>query len=465
MKYKNLILSIIFIFVVIIVYFQWEKIIQIKRSEDHGQFFHEKNIDVVFVGTSRTWIAFSPMYIWGKYGVVSYNRASSGQSYKMSYYLMKDAVENHNAKVIVFEIGYLLKAWDPYVSVISNILNMLPLTERYSAYKELFGKDFEYDKLNVAGRFHTRWKELKKNDFTYEDYWKGFIGINNSPFLTYTGPIEIENNKKNLHSDVYKYAKLMVDYANSKGVKLIFINIPAFSIDHGYAEAFAELANKEGWVFFNYDKMVNEIGFDYTKDLADPNHTSLRGGKKLLSHLIPYITENYNIPNRKNDKEYAFWNDDFIKYSRAVNREEMRLLSDFNEWWNYANYDNYTMLISVKGENVLKRLSDNIRDKFKSIGLSKYETNNIDDTYAAIIDNNQVFYEYIYNKQLGMNGRVNNKFNMEIRSDKSNAIINISGKPRSKNKYGINFVIYDNVNREVVDSIWLDPKDFSKVNR
>ena len=148
-----------------------------------------------------------------------------------------------------------------------------------------------------------------------------------------------------------------------------------------------------------------------------------------------------------------------------ITGEELKHSKDFNEWWNYANYDNYTMLITVKGENVLKRLPYNIRDKFKSIGLLKYETNNIDDTYAAIIDNNQVFYEYIYNKQLGMNGRVNNKFNMEILSDKDNAIIYISGKPRSKNRYGINFVIYDNVNREVVDSIYISPDDFNKVKR
>ena len=143
----------------------------------------------------------------------------------------------------------------------------------------------------------------------------------------------------------------------------------------------------------------------------------------------------------------------------------MRQLSDFTEWWNYANYDNYTMLISVKGENVLKRLPDNIRDKFKSIGLLKYETNNIDDTYAAIIDNKKVFYEYIFNKQLGTNGRVNNKFNMQILSDKDNAIIYISGKQVSKNQNGLNFVVYDNINREVVDSMWVDPDDFNKVKR
>ena len=331
MKYKNLILSIIFVFVVIFVYFQWEKTIQIKRNEDHGQFFHEKNVDIVFIGTSKTWIAFSPMYIWDKYGIVSYNRGSSGQSYKMSYYLMKDAVENHNAKVIVFDISYLLVALDPYISVISNILNMLPLTERYAAYKELFGKDFKFDKVNVAGRFHTRWKELKKNDFTYEDYWKGFIGINDSPFLTYKGEIKPIKTKITLADETIKYAKLFQEYANKKGIKLIFIDIPAINMDLGYGEAFGELAKKEGWTYFNYNQIHKEIGFDYTKDLADLGHTNLRGGKKILSHLMPYIIENYNIPNRKNDKEYAFWNDDFIKYSRVVNAKKIKYVNDFKD--------------------------------------------------------------------------------------------------------------------------------------
>ena len=123
------------------------------------------------------------------------------------------------------------------------------------------------------------------------------------------------------------------------------------------------------------------------------------------------------------------------------------------------------ILKTVKGENVLNRLPNDFKDKFKSIGLSKYETNNIDDTYAAIIDNKKVFYEYIANKQLGTNGRVNNKFNMQILSDKDNAIINISGKQVSKNQNGLNFVVYDKVNREVVDSMWVALEDFNKVNR
>lgn len=58
-----------------------------------------------------------------------------------------------------------------------------------------------------------------------------------------------------------------------------------------------------------------------------------------------------------------------------------------------------------------------------------------------------------------------NKVNLLVSSENKKATINVSGKQRSQNKYGINFVIYDKVNREIVDSIWLDPSNFNQIRR
>lgn len=57
-----------------------------------------------------------------------------------------------------------------------------------------------------------------------------------------------------------------------------------------------------------------------------------------------------------------------------------------------------------------------------------------------------------------------NIVNLLVSSD-GKATINVSGKPRSKNKYGLNFVLYDKVNREIVDSIWIDPRKPDEVKR
>ena len=184
-----------------------------------------------------------------------------------------------------------------------------------------------------------------------------------------------------------------------------------------------------------------------------------------MDHLIPYIIEHYNIPNRKDDPKYASWNEDYIKYARAVNREEIRARNSFNEWQNLAYYDNYTMLISTNGDNVLNRLPQTMKDRFKSLGLTQYETVQGNLKYAAIIDNNQVFFEEVTDNIVSYNGRMKNIVNLMVSSEPWKATINVSGKPRAKNRYGINFVIYDKVNREIVDSIWIDPAQPDVVRR
>ena len=60
---------------------------------------------------------------------------------------------------------------------------------------------------------------------------------------------------------------------------------------------------------------------------------------------------------------------------------------------------------------------------------------------------------------------INNHFNLLVNSDLNQAVINVSGFPKSKNKNGLNLVIYDKVNREVVDSIWIDPNQQNVVRR
>ncbi len=106
-----------------------------------------------------------------------------------------------------------------------------------------------------------------------------------------------------------------------------------------------------------------------------------------------------------------------------------------------------------------------MKDKFKSLGLNKFETDKKNQKYAAIIDNGKIFFEEISDTKVEYRGRMKNIVNLTVSSENKKSIINVSGKPRSKNKYGLNFVIYDKVNREIVDSIWIEPDKPDVVKR
>ena len=112
-------------------------------------------------------------------------------------------------------------------------------------------------------------------------------------------------------------------------------------------------------------------------------------------------------------------------------------------------------MISSNG-NVMNKLPQDMKNFLKSKGLTKYETNKANMRYVAIIDDNKVFFEEISENPVEYKGRIKRKVNLLVKSVE-NSIIDVSGKPQSKNKYGLNMVVYDKVNKEVVDSIWIDP--------
>lgn len=357
-----------------------------------------------------------------------------------------------------------------------TLLNMNnSFTKINSILKYCSSFDCLNNRFNVMNRFHSRWKYLSKYDFINEEYWKGrYSGSYNLDDINNWTKIHIISQQKEqvypledykLHDDVEKYIIKFNELAKKYNFRIIFTVFPASLAKSDYlrAEAFVDIVKKYNLTFINYNKFYSEIHFDFNKDLRDYSHLNLYGSRKVMDHLIPYIMEHYNIPNRKNDPAYASWNEDYIKYARAINREEIRELKSFTDWKKQAFYDNYTMLLSVNGD-VLKKLPDTLKNDLSSFGLNKYNTDKANMRYAAIIDDNKVFFEEISNKPVTYKGRMKNIVNLLVSSD-GKATINVSGKPRSKNKYGLNFVIYDKVNREIVDSIWVDPSKPDEVRR
>ena len=473
---KKIVLTLLFLFITIILFFTVLNIINGKKYlYNINSFYQEKNnIDVFFVGSSRVYYAFSPMEIWNKYGIITYDRGSSDQFYKHSYLFMEEIFKLHKPKLIVFDIGTFTTQYRTHL--INFLLSSLPnnLT-KIKFYYSFYGLTPElFNNINIYSIYHTRWKELNKYDFLEDTYWKGrYFGTFYDGYK-WDKMHMIKSQKEHIYStynnikfndDVLKYAKKMVKLAKDNNAEILFINMPYSigKISYSHSRTFAEVAKENNFNFIDYNIMYDKLNIDFNKDLRDYSHLNLYGSRKVMDHLIPYIIEHYNIPNRKNDPAYASWNEDYIKYARAINREEIRELKSFTDWKKQAFYDNYTVMISINGD-VLKKLPDTLKNDLKSFGLKKYDTNKANMRYAAIIDDNKVFFEEISNKPVTYKGRMKNIVNLLVSSD-GKATINVSGKPRSKNKYGLNFVIYDKVNREIVDSIWIDPNKPDIVRR
>ncbi len=476
---KKIFTVIFFLLLLIIILLRLEDIIKIKQySYNIDQFYKEKNnIDVFFLGSSFAQYGISPMEIWDKYGIVSYNRATTQQHYKFTYILLEEILLKHKPKVVVIDTYYLEwmdSQWKWLDVGLANLENSL---FKYDAYKYIYGSSTKSlsELFGTFNKYHTNWKELNKYNYISESYWKGkYSGTARSIdkwdkfHLINEAERYINDNVAELALDEQTkiYAKKLVDIGNKHNCEVIFIRMPASTSDKGLGKnkAFKRYADENGWTFINYQLKYDELKLDFKRDFRDFSHLNLYGGRKFADSLIPYLIKQYNIPIRKNDPNYDKWNDDYIHYARAINKAEITELTEFNEWKEHAFYDNYTVMISAHGD-VMRHLPKNLKLFLKSHLLNKYETDYADQSYVAIIDDNDVFFEHLSSSRVAFEGRMKKKVNLIVSSYYQGSTIYVSGKQLSKRRYGLNIVVYDKVNKEVVDSIWIDPGKPNEVRR
>ena len=436
------------------------------NSIDYFQNNHQ--LDIIWLGPSTTFYSISPMYIWNKYKVTSFNNAHNGQLLS-TYYMLKE-LGKYNPKLIFFDIT-MMDIFVRYNSYEKNYIWFLNILNRIEYLKYI---DLEYHKslyfflLNI---FHDRWEDIDESAFINNKLYYYFYGSGlydaRTFYVRQQNKPEVITNKFHFDDKIIKIIHHMAQYIKENNLNVIFW-CPPSAMQHRYEMSFLfeDIIKQYNIPYINF---FNEIwkysNIDFSKDFYDISHLNMYGGRKAADYLIEYAMKNYNIKSHKNDPKYASWNEDYIKYARAINKAEINVSKSFIDWLPLSQYDNYTMLISTNGDNVLNRLPQDIKDKFKSLGLTKYETNKGNMKYAAIIDNGKVFYEEVSDKKVEYKGRMKNIVNLLVSSENRKSTINVSGKPRSKNKYGLNFVIYDKVNREIVDSIWIDPRKPDMVRR
>ena len=88
---------------------------------------------------------------------------------------------------------------------------------------------------------------------------------------------------------------------------------------------------------------------DYSIDCNDSNsHLNAAGARKLTSWLGKYILDNYDIPDRRGDAAYAYWDSDYERYAEYKR-------SCIENTWNV--YD-YLMLINDADLSVSYALRD-----------------------------------------------------------------------------------------------------------
>ena len=149
-------------------------------------------------------------------------------------------------------------------------------------------------------RFHSRWSELKEEDFKY---------IFNKPIVSQSGylvnkgvqPVDKVPTGKpladyNLPEISYKYLDKMLKLCKENDVELILMKAPLL-YPYWYKEWDEQIKNyakKNGLTYINYLNLTDEVGIDYSKDTYDGGlHLNVYGAEKMSRYFGKFLN---NLP-------------------------------------------------------------------------------------------------------------------------------------------------------------------------
>lgn len=304
------------------------KFIQDSTTIIDGFYAEKRNdIDVLFLGSSNCFCTIDPLVLYEEYGIASYDFASSSQSMDISLLYLKEALKRQKPKVVALEVNYIPGQNTSGVgedSMLWGLTNMPLTVDKLKCIYQLLGKvDEEYmSYVFPLLRYHERWKEISKQDYTYPsqdktNWSKGYLRtdeVSDSPVdlseYTQEGTSWLDEREVECLGEMARICK-------QEGIELILFKSPRVGWYQYFTIEIEALAKGYGITFLDYNALVEEVGLDMVKDFRDIAHLNNQGSAKVSSHMGAYLKEHFSLPDRRADEKENSW-DKAVTYQKRL---------------------------------------------------------------------------------------------------------------------------------------------------
>lgn len=308
------------------------KFIQDSTTIIDGFYAEKRNdIDVLFLGSSNCFCTIDPLVLYEEYGIASYDFASSSQSMDISLLYLKEALKRQKPKVVALEVNYIPGQNTSGIgedSMLWGLTNMPLTVDKLQCIYQLLGKvDEEYmSYVFPLLRYHERWKEISKQDYTYPsqdktNWSKGYLRTDEVS----DSPVDLSEYRQEgtswLEERAVECLEEMVRICRKEGIELILFKSPRVGWYQYFTIEIEALAKGYGITFLDYNALVEEVGLDMTKDFRDIAHLNNQGAAKVSSHMGAYLKEHFSLPDRRTDDKENSW-DQAIAYQKRLQLRE-----------------------------------------------------------------------------------------------------------------------------------------------
>lgn len=285
-----------------------------------NEFYHQKNIDILFVGSSHCYEALDPAVTDEIFEANTFNAGSSLQAQDASFALIREAVERYDVKHVFFEMYYFMMSNDEYnereqltsTYIISDYMRPSLNKARFlleASSPKYYVNSFLPARRNWERLLHpseirdllTAKSEQSYKNFTpFGDYrTKGFVAnqgsIPNGILLDTAGfdSIHVENASK----DWLKTIRQIIEYCGKKDVRLTLFSSPMTLFQTAgvgnyddYIAFIRELTAGSGVEYVDFNLCREEFFDQKTDYFSDAGHMNETGAQIFSRVFAEYFT-------------------------------------------------------------------------------------------------------------------------------------------------------------------------------
>ncbi len=322
----------------------------------------ENTVDVLFIGSSSVYSAFSSAHAYDKYGFTSYPYALAGASCVMWKPALQDILRTQKPKLVVLDVfggGYdhdLLGTRNAPLYMISTH-TPLSLSKVLTAF-EINEKTQQTSTLSLIFPFFKYHRnmiyDLRKIPETVEhknkvlDFGPSPIkGLETLTEATEKGKIvesSFTSDTMEIDPETEEVIRDFLEYCKRKDIDVLLVKFPtvltkAREEKHNVnlrANRVLEIGEEYGFTSLNMQPLFYEIGLDKDADYYNHDHPNIRGQKKVTEYLGGYIQNEMGIgPSELNPDVKAEWDESVVYFDalsdlaeECIEKGESRTLGD-----------------------------------------------------------------------------------------------------------------------------------------
>ncbi len=328
---KKIVRSIIFLIVFVLLFLGVSKVLIFPGDYRIYQwiagFYQEPkaSLDAVYIGSSNCYAFWNPLTAWADYGIAVYPYASSAQHFIAAEYLIREARKTQPDALFIVNTNTIdsdtltVARFHQLLDYMPFSLNKLRLT-RYLCETAALSTEESMELYFPLYRYHDRWSELSPKDF-YNPI-NGLKGANTLDLYLNTSQDLAElytcaEGRSGLPGYIRDAAMSLMDYCEQENLRILFVTVPQAVTKQRIQELneLNAMFEARGFDTLNMMCMTDEIGLDLTQDFYNNYHTNIHGSVKFTSYLSTYLTEHYDIKDKRGDPAYASWDAGYKKYT------------------------------------------------------------------------------------------------------------------------------------------------------